>query len=97
MEQIEVNGPCGRMGSSLMLFLGGLGAGVALTILLAPRSGAATRRLIGSKVDDGKVWMKGQAAAAQAYMKVRGEEIRGRAGEVADVISRPLGSDTPRT
>lgn len=96
MEQIEVNGTNGKMGSSLMLFLSGLGAGVVLTVLLTPRSGAATRRLIGSKVGEGKGWMKDKAAAAQAYVKGRGEELRGRVEEVSEVISRPLGSDTAR-
>ncbi len=96
MEQTEVNGTGGKIGSSLMLFLTGLGAGVALTVLLAPRSGAATRRLIGSKVDEGKIWVKDKAAMAQAYAKDRGEELRGRAAEVAEVIGRPLGSDAAR-
>jgi hypothetical protein len=36
-----------------------------------PSSPAATRVLIGNNVDEGKVWIKGQAAAAQAYIKVR--------------------------
>jgi gas vesicle protein len=96
MEHNELNGINGRIGSSLMLFLTGLGAGVALTVLLAPRSGAATRKLIGSKVDEGKGWMKGKAAVAQAYVKGRGEELRGRVEEVAEVIGRPLGTDPQR-
>ncbi len=107
MEQIEVNGINGRIGSSLLLFLTGLGAGVALTVLLAPRSGAATRRLIGNKVGEGRGWVKNKAAAAQAYARGRGEqlrdraeevagELRGRAEEVAEVIGRPLSSDTAR-
>lgn len=87
-----MNGINGRTGSSLVLFLTGLGAGVALTVLLAPRSGAETRRLIGSKVGEGKGWVKNKAAAAQAYAKRRGEEVRGRAEEIAEVIGRPAGS-----
>ena len=90
-----------------MLFLGGLGAGVAVALLLAPRSGAVTRRLIGSKVYRGKDWMKDKATMAQAYARDRGEELcdraeevagelRGRAEEVAEVIGRPLSSDTAR-
>ena len=96
MEQIEVNGINGRIGSSLLLFLTGLGTGVAVALLLAPRSGAVTRRFIGDKVYRGKGWMKDKAAATQAYVKDRGEELRGRAEEVAEVIGRPLGADTPR-
>ena len=96
MEQIEMNGNNGNIGSSLLLFLTGLGAGVAMALLLAPRSGAVTRRFIGNKAYRGKGWVKDKAAAAQAYVKERGEELRGRVEEVAEVIGRPLGSDTPR-
>ncbi len=96
MEHNESNGNDGRIGSSLMLFLGGLGAGVAVALLLAARSGVVTRRFIGHKVYRGKDWTKDKVAATQAYARDRGEELRGRAAEVAEVIGRPLGSDTPR-
>ena len=94
MEQIEVNGNNNKIVSSLLLFLTGLGAGAAVALLLAPRSGAVTRRFIGDKVYRGKGWMKDKTAAAQAYVKDRGDELRGRAEEVAEVIGRPLCSDT---
>lgn len=45
----------------LPCFLIGLGAGVALTLLFAPSSGASTRRLIGRKVRDSEDWLKDQA------------------------------------
>ena len=48
MEETEM---AGNRGSALLIFLTGLGAGIAVTALLAPRSGAATRRLIGRKVE----------------------------------------------
>jgi len=85
MEKVEING---NRGSALLFFLTGLGAGVALTVLLAPRSGAATRRLIGRKVEEGKDWMKDKAGAAQDYVKGRGEELRDRVQEVVKVIGR---------
>ncbi|MGA2182624.1 MAG: YtxH domain-containing protein [Bryobacteraceae bacterium] len=69
-------------------FLIGLGAGIALTVLLAPRSGAATRRLISRKVEKGEDWMKDKAAAAQDYVRGHVEELRDRAKEVAEVIGR---------
>ena len=78
---------CNR-GSALLLFLAGLGAGIAVTALLAPRSGAATRRLIGRKVEEGKDWVKDKAASAQDYVKGQGEELRDRVKEVAQVIGR---------
>lgn len=55
----------GNRSSALPLFLTGLGTGISLTFLLAPRSGAATRSLIGRKVKDGEDWMKDKAAPRQ--------------------------------
>jgi gas vesicle protein len=47
--------------STLPLFLAGMGAGIALTMLLAPLSGSATRGLIRRKVQDGEDWAKDTA------------------------------------
>ena len=66
---------------AVLFFLTGLGGGIALTVLLTPRSGPATRRLIGRKVDDGKDWVKDKAGAAQDYVKGQGEELRDRVRE----------------
>jgi gas vesicle protein len=85
MEKSEMN--CNRS-SALMTFLIGLGAGIVVTVLLAPRSGAATRRLIGRKAEEGKGWLKDQAAAAEDYVKGQGEQLRDRVKEVAEVIGR---------
>lgn len=85
MQKVEMNG---NRGSALLFFLTGLGGGIALTVLLAPRSGAATRRLIGRKVEEGEDWMKDKAAAARDYVRGHGEELRDRAKEVAEVIGR---------
>jgi gas vesicle protein len=82
------NGMSGSRGSALLFFLTGLGAGIAATVLLAPRSGAATRRLLGRKVEEGEDWMKDKTAAAQDYVKGHGEELLGRAKKVAEVIGR---------
>jgi gas vesicle protein len=88
MEKVETNGGSCHRGSSGLFFLTGLGAGVALAVLLAPRSGAATRRLIRCKVEEGEDWMKDKAAAAQDYVKGHVEELRDRVKEVAEVIGR---------
>lgn len=74
--------------TALLSFVAGLGAGIALTVLFAPRSGAATRRLIGRKVEEGQDWMTDKAGAAQDYLRDTGEELRGRVKEVAEVIGR---------
>jgi gas vesicle protein len=85
MEKTEMNF---NSGSAVLIFLTGMGAGIALAGLLTPRSGAATRRLIGRKVDEGTDWMKHKAAEAQDYVKTQGEELRDRVKDVADVIGR---------
>jgi hypothetical protein len=85
MENAEMN--CHR-GSALLGFLTGLGAGIGLTVLLAPRSGAATRRLIGCKVEEGEAWVKDKAAAAQDCVRGHVEDLRGRVHEVAEAIGR---------
>jgi gas vesicle protein len=85
-DKLEVN--C-KAGSALPFFLIGAATGVALTILLAPRSGAATRRLIGRTVQEGEDWMKAKAAAARDYVTSHEADLRERATEVAEVIGRP--------
>jgi gas vesicle protein len=85
MEKVEMNT---SRGSALLFFLTGLGAGIALTVLFAPRSGAATRRLIGRKVEEGEDWMKDKAAAAQDCVRGQVEELRDRVKEAAEVIGR---------
>jgi hypothetical protein len=85
MENIEMNG---NRGSALLSFLTGLGAGIALTALFATRSGAATRRLISRRVEEGQDWMKDKAAAAQDCVTGHGEEFRDRVKEAAEVLVR---------
>jgi hypothetical protein len=46
-KKVEETEMAGNRGSALLIFFTGLGAGIAVTVLLAPRAGAATRRLIG--------------------------------------------------
>ena len=70
-------------GCGLLWFLTGLGAGVGLTLVLAPRSGAATRRIIGRKVDEGEEWIRDKAAEAQECVKDQLKELRGRVEEMA--------------
>ncbi len=85
MEKVEMNG---NRAYALPFFLAGLVTGIAVTILLAPRSGAATRRLIGRKVEEGENWMKAKATAAQGYVSSRGAELRDRVKEAAEVMGR---------
>lgn len=50
LEELEM--PASNGGRALGAFLCGLGLGIAASTLLAPRSGKATRRLIGRKAQD---------------------------------------------
>ena len=72
----------------LLFFATGLGAGIGLTVLLAPRSGAATRRLIGHKIEQGDDWAKDKADAAQDFVRGHVEDLHDRVKEVAKVIGR---------
>lgn len=57
----------------LAYFFLGLGLGVAVGILFAPKSGQETRELIKSKADEGK-----------EYLKRRSEELRDSAAEAIE-------------
>lgn len=83
----KVDASC-TTGSGALFFLAGLGAGTALAVLLAPRSGAATRRLISRKVEESEDWVKEKAAAAQDYVSSQGEKLGDRIKDVAEVIGR---------
>jgi len=85
MEKIEYNI---NAGSAVLIFLTGMGAGIALAGLLTPRSGAATRRIIGRRVDEGTGWVKNKAAAAQDFVRSQADELRDKVKDVAEVIGR---------
>jgi gas vesicle protein len=51
----------------------GVGIGVAVGILFAPKSGEETRQLLRSKADESK-----------GYVKRKGEELKGSATDLAD-------------
>jgi hypothetical protein len=72
----------------LTAFLAGLGAGIALATLLAPRSGIATRRLIGRKVEKGEDWIKDKAVAAQDCIRSQSEDLRDRAKGLTAALGR---------
>jgi len=74
--------------SALPLFLSGLGAGIALTLLMASRNGVATRRLIGRQVKGGEEWMKAKAAEAENYVQTRSARLRDGVAAVADAVAR---------
>jgi gas vesicle protein len=82
---------------SLPFFLAGLATGAALALLLSPRSGAATRRFIGRKVEEGKDLLRSRVQAAQDRIQALGSEPpervnpsgSGSAGRVPDGSTAP--------
>jgi len=59
--------------NKLSYFFLGLGVGVAVGILFAPKSGPETREMIKAKADEGK-----------EYLKRRSEDLKGEAGVLVD-------------
>jgi gas vesicle protein len=72
----------------LACFFLGTGIGIAATLLLAPQSGTAARRLIGRKVKGGEHWLKDKATSAEQYVLTRGTDIRDRVKDAVQVLSR---------
>lgn len=60
-------------GSKFSYFAFGLGLGLAVGVLFAPKSGEETREYIRSKADEGK-----------DFLRQRSEELRGQAGDLVD-------------
>ena len=65
---------------SFSSFMFGLGVGIALGILFAPKTGEETRGLIKDKADEGK-----------EYFKQRGSELRESAGSLIEKGREALG------
>jgi hypothetical protein len=85
METVQIKA---NRSFALPLFLTGLGSGVALALLFAPLNGAATRSLIGRKIEDGEDWVKGKAAAAEDYVLTQGVGLRDYVRKVSKAIGR---------
>jgi gas vesicle protein len=65
---------------SISAFLAGLGLGVGIGMLFAPRAGGETREIIKTKAGEGK-----------EYIKQRSVELRGQASELVDKGKDALG------
>ena len=62
----------------------GLGIGVAVGILFAPKSGEETRQLLRSKADEGGDYVKRMADEGSEYVKRKSDELRDSATELAE-------------
>ena len=67
-------------------FLLGLGAGIVLTMLYAPMSGDATRKLIARRAKEGQDWIEDQATTAGDFVAEQAESIAHRAKDAAKAV-----------
>ena len=67
-------------------FLLGLGAGIVLTMLYAPMSGDATRKLITRRAKEGQEWIEDQATTASDFVSGQADSIAHRAKDVAKAV-----------
>ncbi|HEV2178198.1 MAG TPA: YtxH domain-containing protein [Terriglobia bacterium] len=66
-------------GSKLAIFLAGLGAGAAIALLFAPRSGEETRELLSKRAERGR-----------NYLEARGREFQKQTRGVAEKAARDI-------
>jgi gas vesicle protein len=70
--------------TGLSYFIVGLGVGVAVGMLMAPRSGEETRELLRSKADESKDFLRHKADESREYVRRRGGELRESATDLID-------------
>ena len=70
--------------NGITYFIVGLGVGVAVGMLLAPRSGEETRQLLREKADDSKDFLRAKADESKEFVRRRGTELRESAGDLID-------------
>jgi len=70
--------------NGISYFIVGLGVGVAVGMLLAPRSGEETRQLLREKADESKDYLRTKADESKEFVKRRGAELRDSASDLID-------------
>ena len=70
--------------NGLSFFIVGLGVGVAVGMLMAPRSGEETRKILREKADEGKDFLRSKADESKEYIRQRGSELRESASDLVD-------------
>jgi gas vesicle protein len=71
-------------GSGLTYFIVGMGIGVAVGMLLAPRSGEETRQILLAKADEGADFMRNKTEESKEFVLKRGAELRDSASDLLD-------------
>ena len=70
--------------SGTSYFVVGLGIGVAVGLLLAPRSGEETRQILLDKAGEGKDYLRTKAEESKEFVRRRGTEFRESASDLID-------------
>lgn len=70
--------------SGISYFVVGLGIGVAIGMLMAPRSGEETRQLLRARADEGKDFLRTKADESREFVRRRGTELRESASDLID-------------
>ena len=70
--------------NKLSYFFLGMGIGVAIGILFAPKSGEETRRIIRERADEGRDYVKKRSDEGRDYVKRRTDEARESASQAVE-------------
>jgi len=70
--------------SGISYFVVGLGIGVAVGMLMAPRSGEETRQILRAKADESKDFLRSKADESREFVRRRGSELRESASDLID-------------
>ena len=70
--------------SGITYFVVGLGIGVAVGLLMAPRSGEETRQFLRAKADEGTDYLRTKADEGKEFVRRRGTELRDSASDLID-------------
>jgi gas vesicle protein len=70
--------------SGISYFIVGVGVGVAVGMLLAPRSGEETRQLLKDKAGEGADLLRTKADESKEFLRRRGTELRESASDLID-------------
>src|SRR2546425_11561834 len=77
--------------SGISYFAVGLGIGVAVGLLLAPRSGEQTRQLLLDKAGEGKDYLRTKADESKEFVRRRGADLRESASDLIDRSKDAIG------
>jgi gas vesicle protein len=70
--------------NGISYFIVGLGVGVAVGMLMAPRSGDETRQILRAKADESTEFLRAKADEGRDYVRRRSSDLRDSASDLVD-------------